>query len=94
MELPGVPGLIPGASQGKGLGTDSSARGALLHAGPRARLCELRNPAAHPAADLAAIEAELTAYGDSTGAELVRRPRLIALNKIDVPAAREPPRRR
>jgi GTP-binding protein len=39
--------------------------------------------------DLAAIEEELAAYGDATGAGLVTRPRLIALNKIDVPAARE-----
>ena len=42
-----------------------------------------------PRADLAAIEHELTAYGDATGVDLVTRPRLIALNKIDVPAARE-----
>ena len=35
------------------------------------------------------IEAELTAYGDTTGVRTLTRPRLIALNKIDVPAARE-----
>jgi GTP-binding protein len=51
--------------------------------------CATEEPGRDPAADLAAIEAELAAYGDATGAELVHRPRLIALNKIDVPAARE-----
>jgi GTP-binding protein len=46
-------------------------------------------PGRHPVADLAALEEELAAYGDATGADLAGRPRLIALNKIDVPAARE-----
>jgi GTP-binding protein len=46
-------------------------------------------PGRNPVADLAAIETELALYGDATGVELVTRPRLIALNKIDVPAARE-----
>ena len=84
-----VPGLIPGAAQGRGLGHDF-----LRHVERCSTLvhvidCATEEPGRDPAADLAAIEAELTAYGDSTGAELVRRPRLIALNKIDVPAARE-----
>ena len=35
------------------------------------------------------IEAELAAYQDATGADLADRPRIVALNKIDVPAARE-----
>ena len=90
-----VPGLIPGASQGKGLGHDF-----LRHVERCSTLvhvidCATEAPGRDPAADLAAIEAELTAYGEmkgdgeAAGAELVRRPRLIALNKIDVPAARE-----
>ena len=84
-----VPGLIPGASQGRGLGHDF-----LRHVERCSTLvhvldCATEEPGRSPAADLAAIEKELAAYGDSTGAELVRRPRLIALNKIDVPAARE-----
>ena len=85
-----VPGLIPGASQGKGLGHDFLRHvercSTLVHVIDCAIEAE---PGRDPVADLAAIEAELTAYGDSTGAELVTRPRLIALNKIDVPAARE-----
>jgi GTP-binding protein len=40
-------------------------------------------------ADLDTIEAELAAYADATGADLGERPRIVALNKIDVPAARE-----
>ena len=84
-----VPGLIPGASQGKGLGHDF-----LRHVERCSTLvhlidCAAEAPGRDPAADLAAIEAELAAYGDSTGAELLTRPRLIALNKIDVQAARE-----
>ncbi|MGB6577894.1 MAG: GTPase ObgE [Streptosporangiaceae bacterium] len=84
-----VPGLIPGASQGKGLGHDF-----LRHVERCSTLvhlidCAAEAPGRGPAADLAAIEAELAAYGDSTGAELLTRPRLIAPNTIDVPAARE-----
>jgi GTPase len=84
-----VPGLIPGASQGKGLGHHFLRHvercSTLLHVLD----CATEEPGRNPVADLAAIEKELTAYGEATGAELVTRPRLIALNKIDVPAARE-----
>ncbi len=84
-----VPGLIPGASQGRGLGHDF-----LRHVERCATLvhvldCATEEPGRDPESDLAAIEEELAAYGDATGAELLTRPRLIALNKIDVPAARE-----
>ena len=84
-----VPGLIPGASRGKGLGHDF-----LRHVERCSTLvhvldCATEEPGRDPVSDLAAIEEELAAYGDATGAELVTRPRLIALNKIDVPAARE-----
>jgi GTP-binding protein len=80
-----VPGLIPGASQGRGLGHDF-----LRHVERCSTLvhvidCAAEEPGRGPLADLAAIEAELAAYG----AELITRPRLVALNKIDVPAARE-----
>jgi len=84
-----VPGLIPGASQGKGLGHDF-----LRHVERCSTLvhvldCASEEPGRGPAADLAAIEDELAAYGEATGVDLASRPRLVALNKIDVPAARE-----
>jgi len=51
--------------------------------------CATELPGRDPLADLAVIEAELTAYGEATGVDLAARPRLVALNKIDVPSARE-----
>ena len=84
-----VPGLIPGASQGKGLGHDFLRHVERCSALVHVLDCATEEPGRSPAADLAAIEAELAAYGDATGVDLITRPRLIALNKIDVPAARE-----
>ena len=87
-----VPGLIPGASRGRGLGLDFLRHvercAVLVHvldcaAGPAGE------PDREPVADLDVIEAELAAYQDATGADLADRPRIVALNKIDVPAARE-----
>ncbi len=84
-----VPGLIPGASLGKGLGLEFLRHiercAALVHVID----CATEEPGREPLADLGVIEAELAAYQDVTGAELASRPRLVALNKIDVPAARE-----
>jgi GTP-binding protein len=84
-----VPGLIPGASQGRGLGHDF-----LRHVERCSTLvhvldCATEEPGRDPLSDLAVIEEELALYGDATGAELLARPKLIVLNKIDVPAARE-----
>jgi GTPase len=87
-----VPGLIPGASQGKGLGLNFLRHiercVVLVHvldcaAGPAGE------PGRDPVTDLDTIEAELAAYEQATGAGLAARPRLAVLNKIDVPAARE-----
>ncbi len=84
-----VPGLIPGASRGKGLGHDFLRHvercSTLLHVLD----CATEEPGRDPESDLAAIEHELAAYGEATGVDLVGRPRLVALNKIDVPAARD-----
>jgi GTP-binding protein len=87
-----VPGLIPGASSGKGLGLDF-----LRHVERCVVLVHVLDCAAgvagepdrDPVADLDTIEAELAAYEAATGADLAGRPRVVALNKIDVPAARE-----
>src|SRR5438874_1684128 len=81
--------VAAGAGRGKGLGHDF-----LRHVERCSTLvhvldCATEEPGRDPVADLAAIEEELAAYGDATGAELVTRPRLIVLNKIDVPAARD-----
>ncbi|HEX3749911.1 MAG TPA: GTPase ObgE [Streptosporangiaceae bacterium] len=84
-----VPGLIPGASVGKGLGLEFLRHiercAALLHVID----CATEEPGRDPLTDLDVIEAELAAYAELTGTDLASRPRLVALNKIDVPAARE-----
>jgi GTPase len=84
-----VPGLIPGASRGRGLGLDFLRHvercAALVHVLD----CATEEPGRDPLTDLEVIEAELAAYGEATGASLADRPRIVALNKVDVPAARE-----
>lgn len=89
-----VPGLIPGASQGRGLGLDF-----LRHIERCAVLvhvidCATMEPGRDPISDIDVLEAELAAYqptlqGDSTLGDLADRPRAVVLNKIDVPEARE-----
>ena len=84
-----VPGLIPGASHGRGLGLDFLRHvercAALVHVLD----CAAEEPGRDPLTDMEVIEAELAAYEEATGASLAGRPRIVALNKIDVPAARE-----
>ena len=84
-----VPGLIPGASEGKGLGLDF-----LRHVERCSLLvhvidCATQEPGRDPITDLDVIEAELTAYDELTGADMADRPRIVVLNKIDVPEARD-----
>jgi GTP-binding protein len=80
-----VPGLIPGASEGKGLGLEFLRHvercSVLVHVID----CATEEPGRDPLTDLDVIEAELEAYKTS----LSDRPRLVVLNKIDVPQARE-----
>ncbi len=78
-----VPGLIPGASQGKGLGLEFLRHVERCEALVHVIDCATIEPGRDPIEDLAVIEAELNAYGG-----LAQRPRLIALNKMDVPDAR------
>jgi GTP-binding protein len=79
-----VPGLIPGASEGKGLGLEFLRHvercSAIVHVIDAATI----DPGRDPLTDLDVIEAELAAYGG-----LDDRPRMVALNKTDVPDARE-----
>jgi GTP-binding protein len=79
-----VPGLIEGASEGRGLGHDFLRHiercAALVHVLDMASMETHRDPVS----DLDVIENELSRYGG-----LDDRPRLVALNKIDVPDGRE-----
>ncbi len=79
-----VPGLIPGAATGKGLGLEF-----LRHIERCAVLAHVVDCAAleterDPLGDIETLEAELAAYGGLEG-----RPRVVVLNKIDVPDARD-----
>ncbi|MEU2245685.1 GTPase ObgE [Streptomyces sp. NPDC019224] len=79
-----VPGLIPGASQGKGLGLEFLRHvercSVLVHVLDTATLESDRDPVS----DLDMIEEELKLYGG-----LEDRPRIVVLNKIDVPDGRD-----
>ncbi len=76
-----VPGLIPGASEGRGLGLEFLRHvercSVLVHVLDCATLESHRDPVT----DLDVIEEELRAYG----AGLEDRPRIVALNKVDIP---------
>ena len=85
-----VPGLIEGASEGKGLGLDFLRHiercRALLHVLD----CATLEPGRDPLTDLEVIRAELAAYPvPEDQVPLLERPQLIALNKVDVPEARD-----
>ena len=85
-----VPGLIEGASEGKGLGLEFLRHvercEALLHVLDCATLA----PGRDPISDLDVILGELARYPVPAGqVPLLERPQLIALNKIDVPDAAE-----
>jgi GTP-binding protein len=79
-----VPGLIEGASEGRGLGHDFLRHvercAAIVHVVDTATV----EPGRNPVDDLDVIEQELASYGGLTD-----RPRLVALNKVDVPDGRE-----
>ena len=79
-----VPGLIEGASEGRGLGHDFLRHiercAAIVHVVDLATM----EPDRNPVGDLEVIERELQRYGG-----LDDRPRLVALNKVDVPDGRD-----
>ncbi|MFJ4845167.1 MULTISPECIES: GTPase ObgE [unclassified Streptomyces] len=79
-----VPGLIPGASQGRGLGLEFLRHvercSVLVHVLDTATLESERDPVS----DLDTIEEELKQYGG-----LGDRPRVVVLNKVDVPDGQE-----
>jgi len=79
-----VPGLIPGAATGKGLGLQFLRHiercAVLAHVVDTANLESDRDPVS----DIDALEHELAEYGG-----LADRPRIIVLNKVDLPDGRE-----
>ncbi|MDH2428130.1 GTPase ObgE [Sphaerisporangium sp. TRM90804] len=79
-----VPGLIPGASQGRGLGHEFLRHVERCTTIVHVVDCATIEPGRDPLTDFSVIESELAAYG-----ELDDRPRLAVLNKADVPEARE-----
>ena len=89
-----VPGLIPGASEGRGLGLDFlrhiERTAVLAHVVDAAALESERNPLD----DIRALEHELDSYQSELSADaglgdLRERPRVIILNKMDVPDAED-----
>ena len=83
-----VPGLIPGASEGKGLGLQFLRHVERCHVLAHVLDCATLDPGRDPVSDLEAIEYELQQYGGTDG-DLSDRPRLVVLNKVDVPEARD-----
>jgi GTP-binding protein len=83
-----VPGLIPGASTGKGLGLQFLRHvercAVLVHVVDMATM----EPGRDPESDIEALEHELAEYG-GVELDLVGRLQIAVLNKIDVPDARE-----
>ncbi|HEX6336544.1 MAG TPA: GTPase ObgE [Jiangellaceae bacterium] len=79
-----VPGLIEGASAGRGLGHEFLRHIERCQALVHVVDCATMEPGRDPLTDIEVIERELESYGG-----LAERPRLVALNKVDVPEARE-----
>ncbi|PME08145.1 GTPase ObgE [Corynebacterium ulcerans] len=89
-----VPGLIPGASEGKGLGLDFlrhiERTAVLAHVVDAATM----EPGRDPISDIEALETELAEYqsaldNDTGLGDLRDRPRIVILNKVDIPDALE-----
>ncbi|WP_308818563.1 GTPase ObgE [Pseudonocardia alni] len=87
-----VPGLIPGAADGRGLGLEFLRHiercSVLVHVVD----CATFETERDPVSDIEALETELAHYAEALGTSALgeridQRPRLVALNKIDVPDA-------
>jgi GTP-binding protein len=83
-----VPGLVPGAAQGKGLGLTFLRHVERCSVLVHVLDCATLEPGRDPLSDLDAVEAELAQYQGTFG-ELLAKPRLVVLNKIDVAEAAE-----
>ncbi|HMM82965.1 MAG TPA: GTPase ObgE [Terrimesophilobacter sp.] len=85
-----VPGLIEGASAGKGLGLEFLRHVERCSALVHVLDCATLEPGRDPISDLDVILKELAAYPVPEGQlPLLERPHVVALNKIDVPEARD-----
>ncbi len=85
-----VPGLIEGASSGRGLGLEFLRHVERCTALVHVLDCATLDPGRDPLSDLDVILAELAAYPVPDGQmPLLERPQVIALNKVDVPEARD-----
>lgn len=89
-----VPGLIPGASQGKGLGLEFLRHIERTEIIAHVIDCATLEPDRDPMGDYRALEHELAEYAEKLDLPLGTipipdRPRIIILNKIDVPEAKE-----
>ncbi len=85
-----VPGLIEGASEGRGLGLEFLRHVERCTALVHVLDCATLEPGRDPISDLEVILAELAAYPVPDGqVPLLERPQLIALNKLDVPEAQD-----
>ncbi|MFS0867568.1 GTPase ObgE [Microbacterium sp. 179-B 1A2 NHS] len=85
-----VPGLIEGASEGRGLGLEFLRHVERCTALVHVLDCATLEPGRDPISDLDVILAELAAYPVPEGqVPLLERPQLVALNKLDVPEAKD-----
>ncbi|MGP3536558.1 GTPase ObgE [Microbacterium sp. RD1] len=85
-----VPGLIEGASEGRGLGLEFLRHVERCTALVHVLDCATLDPGRDPLTDLDVILAELAAYPVPEGqVPLLERPQLVALNKVDVPEAKD-----
>ena len=89
-----VPGLIPGALQGKGLGLEFLRHIERTEIIAHVIDCATLEPGRDPISDYEALERELSVYADSLDLPLgaipiPERPRIVILNKADVPEAKE-----
>lgn len=89
-----VPGLIPGAAQGKGLGLEFLRHIERTEVIAHVIDCATLEQDRDPVADYEALEHELAQYADQLDVPLgsipiAERPRIIILNKADIPDAKE-----
>ena len=89
-----IPGLIPGASKGHGLGLDFLKHLerciVLVHVVD----CATQDPGRDPVSDIELLEEELFAYTsrlkkNSNLNNVIKHPRIIALNKVDIPYSKK-----